>query len=465
MLKLVALATAVLFAFVTACSQPQEAPNLGAMIESAVAATIEAEATSTSVPTRQIQAEPSPTPTPTPTPVPTSTPAPTPVLTPTPVPTPTSTPTPVSTGQFYKGRTLHVSVAAMHRLPELRYSVAKRDGELTHLRIASSRDTMELVVVRVKVQNHTATSAVFTVDKEGAQLRDFNSDRYFLLDVDESAEVVTGPPGPKSESREVLELEPDGTFSANRGFIRGPIKLQKGTGLDGWIVFEAPKETRFRDFRWVAGDSVTIPVLTSLPTPTATAGYMEIIDRIRQARATPTPDVIPTPTPISFNIKNANCQRRDLQQAFDDYRLIDAIGPSRWDVDSWGAWQGYRTFWSSGGYTIRCLTTMYDSIANARWSLNYSTAVQREWLQQGLLEHHQVLAPTIGEDSLAIQIETGTRYRDFTTREYVATIVMFRRGVVVVTVEIGSRPTDVNPGLRGYVKPPGVELPTKIPDL
>ena len=235
--KLVALATAVLFAFVTACSQSQEAPNLGAMIESAVAATIEAEATSTSVPTRQIQAEPSPTP------KPMRTPIPTPVPTPTPTPTPTSTPTPVSTGQFYKGRTLHVSVAAMHRLPELRYSVAKRDGELTHLRIASSRDTMELVVVRVKVQNHTATSTVFTVDKEWAQLRDFNSNRYFLLDVDEGAEVVTGPPGPKSESREVLELESDGTFSANRDFIRGPIKLQKGTGLDGWIVFEAPNTT------------------------------------------------------------------------------------------------------------------------------------------------------------------------------------------------------------------------------
>jgi hypothetical protein len=29
-------------------------------------------------------------------------------------------------------------------------------------------------------------------------------------------------------------------------------------GIDGWMVFEAPKGTKFRDFRWRAGDSITI---------------------------------------------------------------------------------------------------------------------------------------------------------------------------------------------------------------
>ncbi len=230
-------------------------------------------------------------------------------------------------------------------------------------------------------------------------------------------------------------------------------------------MFEAPRETWFQDFRWLAGDSVTIPVLTSLPTLTPAVGYQEVIDRSRQARHTPTPILIPTATPMPFNIKSANCQHGDLRQVFRDYRLTDSIGPREWDVDSWGVWQGYSTFWSGGGYTIRCVTTLYDSIANARWSLNYSTAVQREWLQKGLLEHHQVLAPTIGQDSVALQIETGRRHREFTSREYVATIIMFRRGIVVVTVEVGRRPTDVNPFLRGYVKPPDVDLPTKVARL
>ncbi len=42
-------------------------------------------------------------------------------------------------------------------------------------------------------------------------------------------------------------------------FIDGSFDLKKDMGIDGWIVFEAPKGTKFRDFRWRAGDSITIP--------------------------------------------------------------------------------------------------------------------------------------------------------------------------------------------------------------
>jgi plastocyanin len=41
-------------------------------------------------------------------------------------------------------------------------------------------------------------------------------------------------------------------------FLNGPFELPRGHGLDGWMVFEAPPDTRFRDFRWRAGDSITI---------------------------------------------------------------------------------------------------------------------------------------------------------------------------------------------------------------
>jgi hypothetical protein len=29
-------------------------------------------------------------------------------------------------------------------------------------------------------------------------------------------------------------------------------------GVDGWMVFEAPKGTRFRELRWAAGDTVYV---------------------------------------------------------------------------------------------------------------------------------------------------------------------------------------------------------------
>lgn len=60
-----------------------------------------------------------------------------------------------------------------------------------------------------------------------------------------------------------------------------------------------------------------------------------------------------------------------------------------------------------------------------------------------------MLAPAIGEDSLAIEIEIGTRISqgsadDLTIEEYLAAIVTFRRGDVVVTIEFGFVPSESN---------------------
>ena len=41
-------------------------------------------------------------------------------------------------------------------------------------------------------------------------------------------------------------------------FLEGSFELQKGHGLDGYMVFEVPAGTEFRDMRWRAGDSITI---------------------------------------------------------------------------------------------------------------------------------------------------------------------------------------------------------------
>jgi len=41
-------------------------------------------------------------------------------------------------------------------------------------------------------------------------------------------------------------------------FITGPFQLKKGEEIDGWLVFEAPEGTKFRDLRWRAGDSITV---------------------------------------------------------------------------------------------------------------------------------------------------------------------------------------------------------------
>ena len=161
-------------------------------------------------------------------------------------------------GQYFQGRTLVVSVINIERISELRYAVADQQGGLDYMKIAPSEPGLELVVMRLKVENHTATSAIINVDKQGAELRDFNSEKYFPVEINERVRTADGPPGRGDRSAQILELQKDGTFAPSRGFISGPFELNKGTGLDGWMVFEAPPDARFRTFRWRAGDSLTI---------------------------------------------------------------------------------------------------------------------------------------------------------------------------------------------------------------
>jgi len=53
-------------------------------------------------------------------------------------------------------------------------------------------------------------------------------------------------------------------------FLEGPFELLKGFGIDGWMVFEVPEGTEFRDMRWRAGDSITVSFALQPRTPTRT---------------------------------------------------------------------------------------------------------------------------------------------------------------------------------------------------
>ena len=156
-------------------------------------------------------------------------------------------------GQYFRGRILDINVVTVERVDQLLYSTVDTAQVEHHWRISPSEADLELVLVRLKVENHTATSAIVNVDEQAAELRDFFQGKYFPIDVNERVEEVSAPSNPADERPVVFlwnrTLEDGGT----EAFV-----LQKDFGVDGWMVFEAPKGTKFRDFRWRAGDSLTI---------------------------------------------------------------------------------------------------------------------------------------------------------------------------------------------------------------
>ncbi len=243
-----------------------------------------------------------------------------------------------SLGQYRKGRTLHFSVVSLERTQELRYSTIDPKGVIRRWTLSPSAEGMELVLVRAKVENHTAVSAVVNVDRTAAELRDFSNATYLPLSIsetvwqdfrgekealvrmdlgqcfdggralidagttvkwqsesendqyiafDNSAAVLNGgraeiAPGSSlthtfNEARtyqyvcgagsgdtewpaEVNVVAPSagGDYvERSTQFLQGSFELLQGRGLDGYIVFEAPVGTEFRDIRWRAGDSIT----------------------------------------------------------------------------------------------------------------------------------------------------------------------------------------------------------------
>lgn len=241
-------------------------------------------------------------------------------------------------GQYRKGRTLHFSVTSLERTPELRYATVDPHGVVRKWSISASSDDKELILVRAKVENHTAVSAIVNVDKTAAVLRDIANATYLPLTVTETVwqdfrgepeavvrmdlgqcydgtralidtgsavkwqsefdddqyvqfenasvqfgngeRVVIGPGQSAShtfnsageflyscsapdvpEYPAVLRVaapESDAEYiDRSTLFIQGSFELLQGHGLDGYMVFEAPIGTEFRDMRWRAGDSIT----------------------------------------------------------------------------------------------------------------------------------------------------------------------------------------------------------------
>ncbi len=166
-------------------------------------------------------------------------------------------------GKYYKGRTLHLSVVTMERAPELRYTLGEPGGETRHYRIAPEDPANELALLRLRVQNHTATSAIVSIDQNAAELRDFFHDKYYPVDVHARPEEIAAPEGGSGAriARCPMEHPSDLCFLWNPKDAAGDSRsyvLEKGFGVEGWLLFEVPRDAQIRELRWRAGDGLTV---------------------------------------------------------------------------------------------------------------------------------------------------------------------------------------------------------------
>jgi hypothetical protein len=166
-------------------------------------------------------------------------------------------------GKYYTGRTLHLSVVAMEREPELIYTLPRSGDAPTYYRISPTEADQELLMLRVKVENHKATSAIVDIDQGAAEVRDFFHEKYFPIDVKERPEEIDAPENISEQrvARCPFQHPADLCFLWNATYADGETRafeLQQGFGVDGWLIFEVPKDAEIRELRWRAGDGLTI---------------------------------------------------------------------------------------------------------------------------------------------------------------------------------------------------------------
>ena len=88
-----------------------------------------------------------------------------------------------SLGQVYEGRILQLTVIEIDRTDELRYSTIDPLDVIRRWRMQPSKDELELLLMRLKVDNHIAVNAIFVADQQAAILRGFFQDDYRPLSV------------------------------------------------------------------------------------------------------------------------------------------------------------------------------------------------------------------------------------------------------------------------------------------
>ena len=165
---------------------------------------------------------------------------------------------------------------------------------------------------------------------------------------------------------------------------------------------------------------------------------------------------IPTTPESHIRITDAHCQNEDLRQAFGiEYRHVRIVAPMILPGNSSGLRDSYGTYWSADlrfgelQPEIGCLTRIYDSADNAHRALEDLMEVRFkisgiESQPPELIEENPVDLPAIGHESLAFRIDAGRYNGDSgnvsseSSRDYVATTVMFRRETVVVTITVSA---------------------------
>ena len=144
----------------------------------------------------------------------------------------------------YEGPILQLTLEQVVRLDEVAYTEEPNsEGQAWDYVIRPSSLETELVAIHIRIANKSAAvTAYLYIDALPPELR-MDTGRYRPVNTFQ-ARVPTD--GFHAEKNVYVPL------------LRGSQKLEKGTELEGWLIFDVPKGSVAESFKWEAGGDVII---------------------------------------------------------------------------------------------------------------------------------------------------------------------------------------------------------------
>ncbi len=145
---------------------------------------------------------------------------------------------------YVAGRVLWIQLEEPRVVPAIHYQNPDTDGNLTNWEIRPQNPDNVLAMVKTTIINQKTSRAIVVIDEEAATL--LTDDGRSFRPVN----IVT-------ESKPIATLDDSLRQSPFIGLWR-TININSGENLNGWMIFEVPRGSGFREFRWTASDSITI---------------------------------------------------------------------------------------------------------------------------------------------------------------------------------------------------------------
>ncbi len=157
-------------------------------------------------------------------------------------------------GQYHEGRILLLNVMQIERSDELRYSRIDASDVIRKWRIQPAKEGNELLLMRMRLENHIALNTVVVADAQAAVLEGFFQDEYRPIDVSETVfldergegdSMVTLEGGECVNHARVVVNAGSSVQWLNIGDTDSAIQFAPGvtTGLGGDLLDLAPGET------------------------------------------------------------------------------------------------------------------------------------------------------------------------------------------------------------------------------